>query len=244
MSRRAPRTPILSMLDLLFGTFGAMIIIALLMTFLRQQEARIEQIKFFYVAAKISTTAGKSGAVEPNLEQLFLEFDLLGDTGSRTWTPDSRPAWSGYEYQTSAAQNAVGGSLLITDIAALKNGALRIGIHNLPTLGFDYEPLGAQGLAPNSLIRISIILKTAFNACAMEVTVPLSNLLSRDAALANVTDANWPGPPSIFEIAQAQRTADGRPNLCTRGPQTDAGSSAPPFLDLEVSDDGRIPVSE
>ena len=193
--RRAIPAPYLSMLDLLFGTFGAMIVIAALLTFLGQQEARIDQRPFYYVAAQVSS----SPLVD--LSRLYIEFEARTEhdrADLTVWSPRTAPSGQFNDHSTyhgRAAKDAASASLLITE-DAFRNVEeavfLAARLQNVPSLRFDDQRASWNELKDLD-IEVSLVLKTAYNACAVTVTCKVGQLFR--------IDAEGTAPPELFELA-------------------------------------------
>ena len=225
MSRRpGTRMPILSMLDLLFGSFGAMIVIATLLTFLRQQESRIAQAPFFHVAVEIERVS-ESAALD--VAALFFRFELTPAGGDQVleWSPlshESRAdsAAESVTYLGRTAEDESAAMLLLPEevVDEYRDAELAIRIENIPQLptAFDDERL-----------RISIVIMTAGNACAGEDIYTVGALRQFNRAADNAESP----PLSLFGIMASG--ANG--SMCVRADGTPDGAWG-------VNDGGRIRI--
>lgn len=215
MSRRpATKLPLLSMLDLLFGTFGAMIVVASLLTFLRSQEPRFSQAPMYFVAAELAWSGTNPPHTDKGLSRVFLEFELLEDKAGvrhsvKRWSPtlDASPPNDPPAYHVSTSERSSAASLMVPIglIQGATTPGLRVKLQNLATLAVD-------GYADKkAAFRISVMILTAYNSCAIETPTPLGI----DQLLAAETASNQ-GPSSLFDILERNGVID--KTLCTTKP--------------------------
>ncbi len=203
------------MLDLLFGTFGAMIVVATLLTFLRSHEPRFSQVPMYFVTAEL---AWGDDAADParnkGLSRVFLEFELFVGRGGgrhllRRWSPTLAASPSkeppAYHVSTSAKSSAASLMMPVKLVQEAGTPGLRINLQNLATLGMDgYADRKAS-------FRISVMILTAYNSCAIETQTPLGvDLL---LAAERVSDR---GPPSLFDVLERNNVVS--KTLCTTKP--------------------------
>jgi hypothetical protein len=209
--RRTAHMPFVSMLDLLFGTFGAVVAIAALLTLLRQQESRIDSEEFFYVAAQVaSPTAGAKNY----LSATFISFELsANDAPPQTFAPRMSPSGvpADLEYFAHTLGDTTSASLLLSKsaLSRLPGGRLRARLHNLPSLLFDVSPPAS----PETTLQVSLMIKRKEAACATTFDTKLSTLADKEQ---NSKD----GPLSLFAVVA---DAEGR-LICTRDKSPSGGS--------------------
>lgn len=242
MRRREAHIPILSMLDLLFGTFGAMIVVATMITFLRLDESRLPPRPMYFVAAKLDTI---DGAPSPDLSKLFIEFQI--EPGATLFSPldgvpapapgsvQSGPGTEEPEYHASSSNTGPAASLLMPEAFMVRAGRtvgtlrLRARIRGLPSLVFGPDSVVVDQYRDQEL-RISVMIQTAHFGCAAEREVTFGTLLHAEAAPARGA--------SIFELLG--RTPAGIGVICSN-PEGRAVIIGEPDL-LKVDTDGFLQI--
>lgn len=211
--RRVSKIPILSMLDLFLGTFGAMIVIAVLVTFLRTQETRISQSPLYFIMLQIVPA---DDSLQVDLSQVFFEFDFTenGTSKEMGWSPIS---WVGGDsvsvpdfIYASANKHSSSSAirLPIQLVQEVASPGLIARLQNISSLRFDQTDVSLLGQS----FRISLVIQTAFNACGVEDIVLYETLIAADAVISTRA-------PSIFSLLA--KDANGRRILCTFTGNTD-----------------------
>ena len=224
--RRETRIPILSMLDLLCGTFGAMIVVAMMLTFLRLQEPRFDQTPMYFVAVNVTPTAK---CPQLDLAPLFIDFELTGADVTRLspLVPREAPSDDRPAYHASSDTSGPTASVLLPREFLSTAPATELNAHlqNLPALLYDGPGLSeAESLAN---VRVSAMIQTAQFGCAVERDIELRRLLE--------VDASPGGSVSLFDVL-----VDGQQDtavICSGADGSRIGDDT-----FEVRDGGRLRI--
>ena len=200
--RRNTAMPLLSMLDFLLGAFGAMIVVAMMLTFLRLQDSRIEQRRMYFVIVDISEAFSSPNRSAVDLSRLHIDFELYGnDGGSHRFSPLDTPGGGassksdGKIYHGAALERATSASLLIpVDLVDKGYRELAARVQNLPAVVYDSRATGIRsGVVRDTKVRISAIIQTTFLGCAVERVISLGSLIDADRR-------SRAGAPAIFRF--------------------------------------------
>lgn len=218
-ARRRGSLSIVSMLDLLFGLFGSMIVLAIILSFLKQEDTPLPQVPFVFVEVTLWS--------DLDISRLYLEYEIVNAAGARNsiWGPLQTPN-ADARYLSSSAQDTVSANFLMTGQRVIdsRNEFLRPLLHNI----FDLEAQIRQGNAEmDDEISVTALIRTAHNACPVSSVLTVKDLLDADQK-----DGNEGRAPSPFELL-AKWTGD-EGVLC---PQT---AQDPLGLTLKVANEGSV----
>lgn len=214
-SRRQSGVSILSMLDLLFGLFGAMIVLAALLNFLRIQETTQDQKQFVFVEFQIRSD-------DLDLSNLFIGFTVRGEDSNRQIVSHEFRPWRKIDkpldgYQVAASGQLVSAHVFLPSVFLddLARPMIRPSLENIPYL--DDTDDGS--------IDVFFVIRTAHNSCVDRIQgVTNAEVLAAEASALAKEPA-----PSLFEIIGKTRA-----RLCadTNGPGLN--------FNEEVTEDGWL----
>lgn len=196
--RRTMTIPVLSMLDLLFGVFGSLIVLAAIISssISAQPEVKADE-KMLFAAVELHTAEGTS----VDLSTLFVSFELVGPGGVRQerWSP--RRFVKGTNYAAASSRDSTSASLLLSKefVAGLIDGRLRASLQNLPSI----DGLDRLATGPAQLV-VSVAIKMGTKSCtATSKLISFGELADEDA---DPRRGFGPDLFRIFEEAPVDRT--------------------------------------
>ncbi|WP_171208868.1 MULTISPECIES: hypothetical protein [unclassified Ruegeria] len=169
-ARRRQGASILSMLDLLFGVFGAMIVLAALLVFLRTESPSEDQVPFVFAEFHII------GGPNVDVSRVYLDFELrnIENIGSQVLAPRKTGAKSGYfvgangQISEANSLDLVSAKLFVegNKFVGVSNAMLRPRLHNIADIVGDDD----------DFVTIIYALRTAHNACENQKNVTVGRL--------------------------------------------------------------------
>jgi hypothetical protein len=168
--RKGMTMSILSMLDLLFGVFGSIIVLAAIVSTTITAQAEVTRSETMtFVAVEV-----RSEGNQLDLSPLYVSFEIIGADASlaRFMPGRTDPVAGGAPlYASSTEKDVLSASLFLPP--EIGTGRLRASLQNLPML---------EAMPANAELIVSVALKTGKWSCSStEVKVPLETLLAEDA---------------------------------------------------------------
>ena len=183
MSRRELGLPLVSLLDILFGTFGAMVVVAMMLTFLRLEGGAADEDSTYLAIVNVAGAATTRGEPEIDFADIYVDFCVF--CGDEAGVPGRCPRYFGptpenanvdgveSAYHATADRSGTTAAFLMADdLVCSGDMGLEAEIKNLSFLT-------PQGLNGRQRIAISVVVHTPSTGCAVVRDLTLQEL--RDA---------------------------------------------------------------
>lgn len=190
---KRPGLPVLSMLDLLTGMFGSMIVIATVLSLLRYTEGRAP---FFHIVVRVAPGGEAPGGEAPGLDVsgVVVMFEVTEENGDDV---DVGTSLRRSESMESSAMLLV----RVDDVRELRGARVGARLPSLITLLSDQDK---RWFPYDTQVRIEVVIMTESGTCARDTSFSLDELEDADAA-------DDPSGPSLFAIL-----ADDNGQVCQR----------------------------
>ena len=178
--RRGLGLPLVSMLDMLVGTFGAMVVVAMMLTFLRLEGGTADEDSTYLALVNVAGTATANGEPEIDFADVYVDFCVFCGDEARVsgpcphhFGPTSENANVDRDesvYHAAADRRGTTGAFLMAeDLVCSGDMRLEAEIKNLSFLT-------PQGLNGGQRITITVVVHTPSTGCAVVTDLTLQEL--------------------------------------------------------------------